>query len=49
MYAIKAKKGKKEWLVCYLPLCKTKIEAENLPEFVYMRNVYKCVEIVEVK
>ena len=48
MYAIKGKKGKREFIVCLLPKCKTRIEAESHPDFIYMKDVFKNVEIVEL-
>jgi hypothetical protein len=47
MYAIKMKKGNREFIVCLLPNCKTRIEAEIQPDFLYMKDVFKNVEIVE--
>lgn len=49
MYAIKGKKGKSEFIVCLLPNCKTRIEAETQPDFLYMKDVFKNVEIVELE
>ena len=49
MYAIKGKKGKREFIVCLLPNCKTRIEAELQPDFLYMKDVFKNVEIVELE
>ena len=48
MYAIKGKKGKREFIVCLLPNCKTMAEAESLPDFLYMKEVFKNVKIVEL-
>lgn len=49
MYAIKGKKGKREFIVCLFPNCKTRIEAELQPDFLYMKDVFKNVEIVELE